>query len=352
MGTNGSDSATTADHRTLEAIAEADALAAQGEHVAAIELLSELNRRSPARLVEQRLVYLRYEAFYAIDHTGPEAWPPPLDDQFAGTVGIPEISGSELTVDAVTCGIQQHGALLVRGLIPPARAADLRAGIDQSFAAAEAREGGAYSDDIARWFQMFNPVGGEALRAGGGRRFVRRGGGVWTADSPRMLFDLIDFLGEVGFVDLVNTYFGERGAISVKKSTLRIVPPDTDTNWHQDGSFLGQDIRSLNLWLALSDCGVDAPGLDVVPRRFPDVLETGTRGALFDWSAGHALVEEAAGDAGILRPEFAPGDALLFDHLLMHRTGVGEGMTKSRYAIESWFFASSCYPPGQVPLLI
>ena len=43
-------------------------------------------------------------------------------------------------------------------------------------------------------------------------------------------------------------------------------------------------VRSLNLWLALSPCGVDAPGLDIVPRRFDEILPTGTEGAMFDWS--------------------------------------------------------------------
>jgi ectoine hydroxylase-related dioxygenase (phytanoyl-CoA dioxygenase family) len=53
----------------------------------------------------------------------------------------------------------------------------------------------------------------------------------------------------------------------------------------------------------------------------------------------------------VLRPEFAPGDALLFDHLLLHRTAAGEEMTRERYAIETWFFAPSLYPGGQIPLV-
>jgi hypothetical protein len=64
-----------------------------------------------------------------------------------------------------------------------------------------------------------------------------------------------------------------------------------------------------------------------------------------------SLAEEAAGGAGgILRPEFSPGDALLFDHLFLHRTGVSSGMTRQRWAIETWFFAPSSYPDGQIPL--
>ena len=39
-----------------------------------------------------------------------------------------------------------------------------------------------------------------------------------------------------------------------------------------------------------------------------------------------------------MRPVFAPGDALLFDELLLHRTAAA-ARTQDRYAIESWFFA-------------
>ncbi len=68
------------------------------------------------------------------------------------------------------------------------------------------------------------------------------------------------------------------------------------------------------------------------------------------WSVGPTEAERIAGGV-TARPAFAPGDALLFDHLTLHRTGVGPGMSRDRYAIESWFFAPSTYPQAQVPLL-
>ncbi len=74
------------------------------------------------------------------------------------------------------------------------------------------------------------------------------------------------------------------------------------------------------MWLSLSRCGDLAPGLDIVPRRIDHVLPTGTEGAVFDWSVSQAVVEEAAGDAGIVRPIFEPGDVLLFDELCVHAT--------------------------------
>ena len=62
------------------------------------------------------------------------------------------------------------------------------------------------------------------------------------------------------------------------------------------------------------------------------------------------MAEEAAGEYGIVNPIFAPGDALLFDDLFLHQTGGKPGLTKPRYAIESWFFGPSAFPEIYVPL--
>jgi hypothetical protein len=55
----------------------------------------------------------------------------------------------------------------------------------------------------------------------------------------------------------------------------------------------------------------------------------------------------------VSRPVFRPGDALLFDHLLLHRTFTDPSMTATRYATETWFFAPNAYPDPaeQVPLV-
>jgi ectoine hydroxylase-related dioxygenase (phytanoyl-CoA dioxygenase family) len=166
-----------------------------------------------------------------------------------------------------------------------------------------------------------------------------------------MLNELFGFFGRAGLKPVLTDYLGERPVLSANKCTLRRVPTDTNTDWHQDGAFLGDGIRAVNVWVALSDCGVEAPGLDLVPRRFDRVLETGTGGAFFDWAVGPDVVAVAAQEAPVVRPRFSAGDALIFDELFLHRTAVDAAMTRSRYAIESWFFAPSSYPDGQVPIV-
>ncbi len=344
-----------------EALNQADELVTDGRYRDAIELLTRVNRARPNLAVERRLVSLRHEAFFDLESTGLDTWPPAIEAPLAPEGTIPEISRAELSVDTMKRGIVGNGALLVRGLIDTEDARELVDGIDRALTAFQAWDphsvgsahgiGAELANEHKPYFRPFRPIRDNETLAGG-RSFVREGSGCWTADSPRMLFTVIEMLHDAGFVEAVEAYIGEPAAISVKKSTLRIVPPDSGTNWHQDGAFLGDGIRTCNLWLALSDCGEDSPSLDVVPKRMDAIAETGTEGAAFDWSVGQGTVDRVAGSAPIIRPVFAPGDALLFDEMFLHRTGVGEMMSRPRYAIESWFFGASAYPVDQVPLLI
>ena len=90
--------------------------------------------------------------------------------------------------------------------------------------------------------------------------------------------------------------------------------------------------------------------MDVVPRRLDDYAPAGTEGTVLDYQVSQAVAERTAGDAGIVRPIFDPGDALLFDHLFLHQTGSDPSMPNPRYAVESWFFGPSGFPTEYVPI--
>jgi hypothetical protein len=331
-------------------LSTADALVAEGRSRDAIDLLSAANRRNRDAKIEQRLVQLRHAAFAHVNRSeGVASWPPAVEDAFPVTERPPEVQVADLTPEKLGGGVLNHGCLLVRQLVPQPKVTPLVDAIDRALEAYDARLDGAPASQTAPWFVPFKP--GPGYSVGYGRQWVRDGGGVWTVDSPRAMFEMIETFEEVGLDRVLTGYLGERPALSVKKCTLRRVPIDTSADWHQDGAFLGSGIRTINVWVSLSQCGNDAPGLDIVPRRLDRIVETGTHGAQFDWSVGPGLVERVAGDAGITRPIFDPGDALLFDEYFLHQTGVSPGMTRERYAIESWFFAPSTYPHDQVPIV-
>jgi Phytanoyl-CoA dioxygenase (PhyH) len=174
---------------------------------------------------------------------------------------------------------------------------------------------------------------------------------VLAADSPLLSFEMVRLFESAGLRSLVEDYLGEPVLISVEKTTLRKAAPSVPGAWHQDGNFMGA-VRSLNLWLSLSRCGDEAPGLDVVPRRLDHIVTTRTEEAVLEIQVSQEKAEEAAGDKPIVRPIFNPGDALFFDELFLHKTGSDPSMPNPRFAIENWFFGASAFPAEYAPLAI
>ena len=340
---------------TEKVLEQAASLEEAGRSLEALDLLLETNRRDASPEIETRIVQIRNRAFDELGEPGSD-YAAPEGAEFGAAAeedGLPSLDASQLSAGAIRSAFLSHGSLLVRGLCPADAVDTLRTGIDRAFEQRDASAAGAPHSETSHWFNPFVPdrrFEGAVLL---GRSFVGGGSGIWTADSPRMLFELLETFDTLGVREVVGEYLGERPAISVNKGTLRRVAPTGGTEWwHQDGAFLGEGIRSLNIWLSLTASGKDAPGMDVVAKRLDHIVKPGSGGADFDWSLGDDAVREVAGDT-IRRPLFEAGDALLFDHLHLHRTGTDPGMTKTRYAIETWFFAPSAYPDPheQVPLV-
>jgi hypothetical protein len=330
----------------------ADALVADGRLLDAIDVLCDANREADDPAVERKLAQVRHAAFDHLDGASAFGqWPVPVADlDTPGPTGIPEITPAELDADTVRRNILAHGSVRVRGLLDDDEVTGFVAGIDTALAVREdAPAAGMRTHGDQSWFAAL-PLPPEEARTLG-RHWVAGAGGVLAADSPRLLFRLFETYETVGLRQVVADYLGERPVLSANKCTLRRVPLTASTDWHQDGAFLGRGIRALNIWVALSDCGVDAPGIDLLPRRFDHIVETGTGGAIFDWAVGPAVVESLAVDAPAVRPQFRAGDAVLFDDMCLHRTAIDPTMTRPRYAIESWFFAPTSYPAGQVALV-
>lgn len=337
---------------TDDSLLRAETLMQQQRYEEAIECLTVLRRAQSDPTLERLLAVCRYEAFVSgVPRSNvADPWATAPDRVFTYSSGLPEVRADELSAATLAAGIRHHGALLVRGLCSTSTAAQLADGIRQALAGCAAWRQRGDGEFDSSWYARL-PLRKDCKLAGARPWVESRGDGVWLADSPRMLYELTELYETCGVTRLIEQYFGERPMLSVGKSTLRCVPGTIGrADWHQDGAFMGAKIRSVNVWIALSHCGVDASGLDVLPRRVPRVLRTGSHGACFDWSIGPGIVAEAAEGVDTASPIFEPGDALLFDHFFVHRTGVPAAIAKDRYAIESWFFAPSAYPAAQVPL--
>ncbi|MDH3706910.1 MAG: phytanoyl-CoA dioxygenase family protein [Acidimicrobiia bacterium] len=282
------------------------------------------------------------------------AWPDEVEDLFPGDL-IPEVDRQDLSVDTLRSGILNHGSLLVRNLVPAEQVERLTADIDRALASYDAAADGDVGPELAGWYQRFER---DDISS---RERKRTRGAIMAVESPPTLFDLLETFDDVGVSDVVRGYFGEQPLLMARKATLRLASHTRNTGgWHQDGAFMGAGIRSLNIWLSLSHCGDVAPGLDVVGKRLDHIVQTGTKFSA--WATNPKAAQEAA--AGVLvRPIFGPGDALLFDHMNLHRTAIDPEMEHDRYAIETWLFGASTYesmtaqvdegydPRDQVPIL-
>jgi hypothetical protein len=335
-------------HRNGGGTAVAESAERANELLAEIDGLVAENRaeRDPGR--ERRILRLRHQAGADLVAAASEQQPPHPEPQAPASANgsqLAEVSPADLSPQAVRWGMLTSGCLVIRGLVEPDEAERMVAEMERSFQAREA-VGEEGTDEQAYW-ERFEPDPPYVLTD---RDWVSSTGSIWAADSPRLMFGMLEIFERVGLRDVITGYLGERPAISVNKCTLRRVDSSAGTAWHQDGAFLGDTVRALNVWLSLSHCGDDAPGLDVVPRRIDEIVTTGTEGAQFEWSVSDTVANQAAGDAGILRPIFEPGDVVLFDDRFLHRTAVEPDMPGTRYAIESWFFGPTGFPSDYTPI--
>lgn len=351
-------------------VAAAEALAADGRFEDAVAALAEANRAERDPMIELRLVELRHLAADAMEvGPGRADWPPTYEDPFPDVVGrIPEIPASQLSTEVLGGAVAHHGALIVRGVFGPDQVARSVEAIERTHLRYRAEleaalgEGEELPEDVPghpvdlsepldiAWYHPFRLQG--MLVSPGLRDIVAQQGGTWLADSPSSTAIVLDGMRATGLTDAIAGHLGEKPVFTVQKSTLRrSLPKYNLVAWHQDGSFYDEDVRTMNVWVALSPCGGDrpAPGLEILPRRLDDILPVD--GVMAKHSVSYELVDELAAEVPTVIPVMDPGDALVFDEHLLHRTHLAEGMTDIRYALECWFFAPSHRVSYYTPLL-
>ncbi len=111
--------------------------------------------------------------------------------------------------------------------------------------------------------------------------------------------------------------------------------------WHQDGALHFDFIepypddallKMFTCWIALSPCGQDAPGLELMRDPLPDLLSPA--------ELDDQRIDARFGPAALWRPVCSPGDAILFSGGTLHRTHVTSNMQQDRTSIELRFVAA------------
>jgi ectoine hydroxylase-related dioxygenase (phytanoyl-CoA dioxygenase family) len=313
--------------------------------LAQIDDLVAANRAHRSEATEELLVRLRVDAANRLtDRPASALRQPPAIDDFAGMTQFVEIEASDLTVDRLASAILWHGALLVRGLVPRDQLEVLSAALDRKDALAAELA----TSDAEGKARLLREQAAAALRAGLPKMMC----------TPTMLFDLIELYTNLGVCATITEYIGERPVLMAERVRVGRARggPDSALPWHQDAAFFGGTVRGVNVWLAISPCGVESPALDFIPRRFDDICGSRPDDAFpFPLAYGDRFgpddVRALAGEYTIASPTFDAGDALLFDEYTFHRTSRQEWRAPYKDAAVTWFFAPSRLPINATPLL-
>ncbi|MDQ2736095.1 MAG: phytanoyl-CoA dioxygenase family protein, partial [Pseudomonadota bacterium] len=128
----------------------------------------------------------------------------------------------------------------------------------------------------------------------------------------------------------------------------RYPPGHSPHAWHQDGAlgfdFLGSQtspaagglLAMVTCWVALTDCGADAPGLEWIDGNAPGLLAPA--------ALHHEALRSLHGEAAFRRPVMRPGDGLAFTGNVLHHTHVSSSMRQDRTSLEIRLFDAARIP--------
>ena len=219
--------------------------------------------------------------------------------------------------DAIMRTYRAGGAVHVSGVLGPELLADVREAADKVFLtwAALVAADALPSELASAWTRRFIPLTYLPIGA-----------------------DRIDALLPPCFRELARRYLDKEPEIEPNSHVRSIVLHRADAHlpFHQDQSILNR--RLLNVWIPLVECGIDAPGLEVVWGSWTELVEPAPApSAAFPVERARldpAVIARRFGPASYWHPRFVPGDAMLFSGATVHRTFVTPEMTRDRMSVE------------------
>ncbi|MCR9256344.1 MAG: phytanoyl-CoA dioxygenase family protein [Alphaproteobacteria bacterium] len=238
---------------------------------------------------------------------------------------FPDFSADRIDPTKFMRAINSQGCCLVRGALPPEGLAPYLELARAAYAFREHQDaqGDLPEAFVRNFYEVGHTLPQDLEGAGGIAGMIDM---VLKSPLRRLLKGI--FGAEVSFI-LNNT-------LPRKVDATGKIPK---TPFHQDATFLQTPSLILNLWTPLQDCGVTAPGLEVLAKPLTNV-ETPPNYAqeeLFYYDR-MGLAEDAVigkfGAEALWHPEMKVGDVLIFTHLTIHRTHLTPEMTEDRISME------------------
>ena len=238
----------------------------------------------------------------------PAIGPKQFSTNGGGGEDLPSIDASRLSGTTIAAGVRTRGAIVVRGLLDESTVASLR----------------PLADPEAVQVNVFE----------------------LTPRAEHMVNALAAIFHSTGLLHVTEQYLGDEPVVLAHRTVVRREENTRGIAWHQDAPFFGgRRWDSLNFWIALSRCGDRCPSLSIVPDRFEEVIDE-TNTSLRPTEKILATARDRVQRGQVVQPVLDPGDALLFDELTLHRTGMQKWDVPSREVVRAWFFAASRFPVG------
>lgn len=253
----------------------------------------------------------------------------------------PEIDHREMTPDVVRGALAHHGCLLVHDFFDRSTIERLRNDIDHIADGFDRWMASSQQQGTPGWYEPFED--GDATLPLSIRNMCGPLGTFYSADSPRGSLHLTDAFDAAGMPELLTECMDEPVLLGIEKTALRRVPPNVPTAWHQDGIRFGRDVGLLNVWVALCHCGIEAPTLGIFPMRPTEILPLDVESEV-PWEIRRDALAEATAGVEAMELVLRPGDAVLFDEMLLHTTVTHDRMSTPRHCADAWFFPRSAFP--------
>lgn len=245
----------------------------------------------------------------------------------------PELEGAGLDFNQVLDLLDRYNCLVIRRFVPPRMIGGILQRVRQVFALRQQEyEAGRMP---AKHFEH------------GTVAYV----GLRDLDSPEAPpYQILSLIAASPLLALFEQYVGTPMYCNVGESAARRVVPYHSGMYlpfHQDGFFNHQERwKMINCWVPLVACGRDAPGLDLLPLAFSELLPVTSEER--DQQAPYAFTESEAfcmrHREALWHPHCEPGDLVLMNPYAIHRTYGQPFMKHTRYSLELRFTGGDDIP--------